>query len=57
MILQVHDELVFECPEKYVEECIAKTKAYMEHPFGKNVKLNLEMRADFDSGDSYQDAK
>lgn len=57
MILQVHDELVFECPEKYVGECIAKTKAYMEHPFGKNVKLNLEMRADFDSGDSYQDAK
>lgn len=57
MILQVHDELVFECPEKYVEECIAKTKDYMEHPFGKNVKLNLEMMADFDSGDSYQDAK
>lgn len=57
MILQVHDELVFECPEKYVEECIARTKAYMEHPFGKNVELNLEMRADFDSGDSYQDAK
>lgn len=57
MILQVHDELVFECPEKYVDECIAKTKAYMEHPFGPNVELNLEMRADFDSGDSYQEAK
>lgn len=57
MILQVHDELVFECPEKYVDECIARTKAYMEHPFGKNVELNLEMRADFDSGDSYQEAK
>ena len=57
MILQVHDELVFECPEKYVEECIAKTKAYMEHPFGPKVELNLAMRADFDSGDSYQEAK
>lgn len=57
MILQVHDELVFECPEKYVEECIRRTKAYMEHPFGQKVELNLAMRADFDSGDSYQEAK
>lgn len=57
MIVQVHDELVFECPEQYVDECIARTKAYMEHPFGEKVELNLKMRADFDSGDSYQEAK
>lgn len=57
MILQVHDELVFECPEQYVEECIRRTKAYMEHPFGPKVELNLAMRADFDFGDSYQQAK
>ena len=57
MIVQVHDELVFECPEQYVEECIRRTKAYMEHPFGPKVELNLKMRADFDSGDSYQEAK
>ena len=57
MILQVHDELVFECPEKYVEECIVKVKHYMEHPFGDSVELNLPMRADADSGDSYFEAK
>lgn len=57
MIVQVHDELVFECPEQYVDECIARTKAYMEHPFGEKVELNLKMRADFDSGWSYQEAK
>lgn len=57
MIIQIHDELVFECPEKYVEECIRRTKAYMEHPFGDKVELNLAMRADFDSGDNYQQAK
>lgn len=57
MIVQVHDELVFECPEQYVDECIRRTKAYMEHPFGPNVELNLKMRADFDSGDNYQQAK
>lgn len=57
MIVQVHDELVFECPEQYVDECISRTKAYMEHPFGEKVELNLKMRADFDFGDSYQQAK
>ncbi len=57
MIVQVHDELVFECPEKYVDECIEKVKWYMEHSFGDNVQLNLPMRADADSGDSYQEAK
>lgn len=57
MIIQVHDELVFECPEEYVDECIKKVQHYMSHPFGDNVELNLEMRADADSGDSYQEAK
>jgi DNA polymerase I-like protein with 3'-5' exonuclease and polymerase domains len=53
----VHDELVFECPEEYVEECITRVKALMEHPFGDKVELNLPLRADADSGDSYQEAK
>jgi len=57
MVVQVHDELVFECPEQYVDECITRTKAYMEHPFGEKVELNLAMKADFDSGWSYQEAK
>lgn len=57
MILQIHDEVVFECPEKYVDDCIAKAKAYMEHPFGDSVELNLPMLTAWDSGDSYQEAK
>lgn len=57
MLIQVHDELVFECPEEYVEECITRVKALMEHPFGEKVELNLPLRADADSGDSYQEAK
>lgn len=57
MLLQVHDELVFECPEELVEECIPKVQQYMSHPFGDNVELNLPMRADADFGDSYQEAK
>lgn len=57
MLLQVHDELVFECPEEYVEDCIKLVQKYMSHPFGDNVELNLPMRADADSGNSYQEAK
>ena len=57
MLIQVHDELVFECPSDKVEECIVKVKHYMEHPFGDSVKLNLELRADADSGDNYQESK
>ena len=57
MLIQVHDELVFECPEEYVDECIARVKAFMEHPFGDKVELNLPLRADADAGDSYQEAK
>jgi len=57
MLIQVHDELVFECPEEYVEEAISRIKHYMEHAFGDDVSLNLPMKADADSGDSYQEAK
>lgn len=57
MLLQIHDELVFECPAKLVDKCIEKARWYMEHPFGDDVSLNLPMKADADFGDTYQDAK
>lgn len=57
MILQVHDELVFESPEEYVDDCISKTQRYMSHPFGDNVELNVPMLAEADFGNSYQEAK
>ena len=43
--------------EEYVEEAIPRIQYLMAHPFGDNVSLNLELRADADSGDSYQEAK
>lgn len=57
MMVQVHDEVVYECPEEYTEECMERIKKYMAHPFGDNVELNLEMKADADVGDSYAEAK
>ena len=57
LLLQVHDELVLECPEEHVEVVTKHLQDLMSHPFGDNVELNLPLRADADFGDSYQDAK
>ena len=58
MLIQVHDELVFECPEENVEEAISIIKYDMEHPFGDDPKKCVKyLRADADFGDTYQDAK
>lgn len=36
-IIQVHDELVIECPEEYISDCLHTVKEKMERPFrGKN---------------------
>ena len=58
MLIQVHDELVFECPEEHLEEAIQILKYDMEHPFGDDPRKQVKyLRADYDTGDSYQDAK
>ena len=58
MLIQVHDELVFECPEENLEEAISIIKHDMEHPFGDDPRKCVKyLRADYDFGDSYQDAK
>lgn len=58
MLIQVHDELVFECPEEHLEEAISIIKYDMEHPFGDDPRKQVKyLRADYDFGNSYQDAK
>lgn len=59
MLIQVHDELVFECPEESVDEAIKTIKYLMEHPFGDDPRKQVKyLRADCDgAGDSYQEAK
>lgn len=58
MLIQVHDELVFECPEENLERAIEIIKHDMEHPFGDDPRKDVKyLRADYDYGDSYQDAK
>lgn len=55
MRLQVHDELVFVCPEKNAEEAITIIKDLMENPLPK--PLNIPLRVDSDTGKSYAEAK
>ena len=58
MLIQVHDELVFECPEEYCEEAINIIKYDMEHPLGDDPRKQVKyLRSDYDFGNSYQDAK
>lgn len=59
MLIQIHDELVFECPEENVDKAIPIISQFMSHPFGdkKSQELILPLDCEADSGDSYQEAK
>lgn len=58
MLIQVHDELVFECPEQNMDEAIKIIKYDMEHPFGDSESRMVKfLRADEGTGLSYQEAK
>lgn len=55
MLLQVHDELVFECPDENVKECKEEIKEYMEHPFA--IDLPVPLGVDINSGPDWLSAK
>lgn len=45
MLLQVHDELVFECPKDAVPEVLPEITDLMEHPFTKDLEVHLAVDA------------
>ena len=53
MLLQVHDELVFECPPEEVEAVSALVKREMEGV----CELQVPLVADVGVGDNWRDAK
>ena len=58
MLIQIHDEIVCECPEENCEEACEIIKYHMEHMFGKlTAKLNLPITCEYDTGWSYAEAK
>lgn len=55
MLLQVHDELLFEVPEEYVEEAMPIIVNLMEHPF--ESELLVPLNVDAGKGYSWSSAK
>jgi len=55
MLLQVHDELIFEVPEEHAEEAMEIIKENMEHPFGEDLLVPLTV--DCGIGYSWASAK
>ncbi len=52
MLLQVHDELIFELPEKEIQDHAAKIKEVMEG----NVQLNVKLKVNVAWGDNWSEA-
>lgn len=55
MCLQVHDEIVGECPKDYAAEVMARKQEWMENPFP--VPLNVPLVAEVGAGPSWGAAK
>jgi DNA polymerase-1 len=43
MLLQIHDELMFECPEETAEQAMAEIKMLMEHPLPTDLAVPLDV--------------
>jgi|WetSurSiteA1Bulk_404760.scaffolds.fasta_scaffold01885_2 DNA polymerase I len=55
MLLQIHDELIFEVPEENIKEAIPLIKEDMEHPL--NFELDVPLQVDIGTGQSWYAAK
>jgi DNA polymerase-1 len=56
MLLQVHDELIFEVPEKEVADTLALVKDVMEGAPHPAVALNVPLRVDARAADNWDEA-
>jgi DNA polymerase-1 len=56
MLLQVHDELIFEVPHDSVEETIATVKEVMENASDPAVRLDVPLVVDAGQGKSWAEA-
>jgi len=56
MLLQVHDELLFEVPAAEVDDTIAMTRAVMEGAAGPAVELSVPLVVDAGIGDNWDEA-
>ena len=56
MLLQAHDELIFEVPEKEVKDTIAIAKDVMEGAPHPAVALNVPLQVDASAADNWDEA-
>jgi DNA polymerase-1 len=56
MLLQVHDELVFEVPEKEVEKTLPVIKRVMEEAAMPAVSLSVPLAVDAHAADNWDEA-
>lgn len=56
-LLQVHDEVVFQIPKENLDESLPIIKREMENPFKRKIKMNLDLKVDWDIGNNYFEAK
>lgn len=56
LLLQIHDELIFECPEQNVGPVKARVKYLMEHPWGDKT-LSVALPASAGHGHTWATAK
>ena len=56
MLLQVHDELLFEVPDDQVERTIETVAAVMEGATAPRLELNVPLVVDSGVGDNWDDA-
>ena len=54
MLVQIHDELLFSCPEENCEEAMKIIRDCMIYPFGEDVKLNVDLEVGAGHSRSYQ---
>lgn len=55
MLLQIHDELMFECPEEAAEPAMKEIRALMEHPLPTDLAVPLDIS--IGKGPSWANAK
>ncbi len=56
MLLQVHDELIFEVPEKQIDKTIKVVTAEMEHAAEPAVALSVPLKVDARAADNWEAA-
>ena len=56
MLLQIHDELIFESPENEIDKLQKEIPELMSESHKKMIDLNVPIKVDFGVGDTRDDA-